>query len=132
MQQASQQTTAKPSLEKSVQDWVSLDNQIKTLTEKIKQLRERKEELSGHIESALEERNMAHMPIQISDGRLKLTRTHVAQPLTFAYLQQSLQSMLQNETKVAQMIAHIKKNRAVKEGVELRRYTQNLSKPSNT
>jgi hypothetical protein len=110
-------------LEKSVQEWVSLDNQIKLLTEKTKQLRERREQVGGQISSSLEERNKQHMPIQISDGRLRMTKTRIAQPLTFQYLQKSLNQMINNETKVSQIIDYVKKNREIKEVVEIRRYT---------
>ena len=120
--QPTQPTQPTQSLEKSVQEWVSLDNQIKLLTEKTKQLREKREQVSSQITSSLEERNMAHMPIQISDGRLRITQSRVAQPLTFQYLQRSLGEIIQNEGKVKQIIEHIKKNRDIKEVREIRRY----------
>jgi hypothetical protein len=56
------------SFEQNIQNWVSIDNQIKLLSDKIQQLREKKHELSENIENNpeiyfFEQKNTKHVVI---------------------------------------------------------------------
>jgi hypothetical protein len=109
--------------EENIQKWVSVDNQMRVLNEKIKELREKKNDLSTTITEYLEENQMDYPTIQISDGKLKFTKTRVSEPLTFKYLEKSLSEIIRNETQVKKIIEHIKKNREVKVVQEIKRFS---------
>jgi hypothetical protein len=108
--------------EENIQKWVSIDNQMKLLNEKIRDLREKKSDLTQTILTHAEENNMGHPTIQISDGKLKFTNTKISEPLTFKYLEKSLSEIIRNESQVKQIIDHIKKNREIKVVQELKRF----------
>jgi hypothetical protein len=110
------------SFEENIQRWVSIDNQMKLLNEKIRDLRDKKGDLTQSILNHAEENHMGNPTIQISDGKLKFTNTRVSEPLTFKYLEKSLSEIIRNETQVKQIIEHIKKNREVKVVQELKRF----------
>lgn len=111
------------SFEENIQRWVSIDNQMKLLTEKIRDLREKKHDLTHTIIEHADENEMLKLNIQITDGRLKFTKTRVCEPLTFKYLEKSLSEIIRNETQVKQIVEHIKKTREVKIVQELKRFS---------
>ena len=70
------------SFEQNIQQWVSIDNQIRLLNDKIHELREKKHNLCENITSHVENNNLRNATVQISDGKLKFVTTKVAAPLT--------------------------------------------------
>jgi len=113
------------SFEKQVQEWVSIDNQLKIFNDKIRDLREKKNALSGSLTKYVESNNLANSAIQISDGKLKFTNTKVTEPLTFKYLDKTLSEVIKNETQVRQIMEHIRAKRQVKIIPEIKRFTNN-------
>ena len=111
------------SFEENIQRWVAIDNQMKLLNEKIKELREKRNDLTHTITEHAEENEMLNLNIQISDGKLKFATTRVSEPLTFKYLEKSLSEIIRNESQVKQIVEHIKKNREVKIVQELKRFS---------
>ena len=61
--------------------------------------------------------------IQISDGKLKFTKTRISEPLTFKYLEKSLSNIIRNEAQVKQIMEHIKTNREIKIVPEMKRFS---------
>jgi len=106
--------------EKNVQEWVILDNQLKAIAEKTKQLREKRQALGEKILKRVDERRINS--IDISDGRLKFVHTKIAQPLTFQYLQKSLKEMIPQDDKVTKMMDYIKANREMRTIQEIKRF----------
>ena len=111
------------SFEENIQRWVAIDNQMKLLNEKVKELREKRNDLTQTITEHAEENEMLNLNIQISDGKLKFATTRVSEPLTFKYLEKSLSEIIRNETQVKQIVEHVKKNREVKIVQELKRFS---------
>jgi uncharacterized coiled-coil DUF342 family protein len=109
------------SFEESIQKWVSIDNQIKIMNEKLKELRDKRCEISDSISSYVDNNNMQNLSVQISDGRLRFVNTRVQEPLTFKYLEKSLGEVIKNETQVKQIIEYLKKNRETKVVQEIKR-----------
>jgi hypothetical protein len=109
--------------EENIQRWVLIDNQMKMLNEKIKDLRDKKNDLTQTIMDQADENNMGSPTIQISDGKLKFINTRISEPLTFKYLEKSLSEIIRNEGQVKQIIEYIKKNREVKVVQELKRFS---------
>jgi hypothetical protein len=113
------------SFENQIQQWVSLDNQLKQLNEKVKDLRDKRNNLEENITSYASENNLSNATVKISDGRLKFTNTKVAEPLTFKYLEKTLGEVIKNESQVKLIMEHLKQKRAVKLVSEIKRFSNN-------
>jgi hypothetical protein len=113
------------SFENQIQQWVSLDNQLKQLNEKVKDLRDKRNNLEENITSYASENNLSNATVKISDGRLKFTNTKVPELLTFKYLEKSLGEVIKNESQVKLIVEHLKQKRAVKIVPEIKRFSNN-------
>jgi hypothetical protein len=113
------------SFERQVQEWVSVDNQLKILNDKVRELREKKNTITGSLTKYAESNNLVNSAIQISDGKLRFTNTKVTEPLTFKYLEKTLSQVIKSEIQVRQIIDHIKAKRTIKTIQEIKRFTNN-------
>ena len=113
------------SFENQIQQWVSLDNQLKHLNEKVKDLRDKRNNLEENITSYASENNLSNATVKISDGRLKFTNTKVQEPLTFKYLEKTLGEVIKNESQVKLIMEHLKQKRAFKIVPEIKRFSNN-------
>jgi hypothetical protein len=113
------------SFENSIQQWVILDNQLKLYNEKIKELREKRNELSVNINKHVHNNKLAESTVQISDGKIKFVTTRVAEPLTFKYLEKTLGEIIKNENQVKTILEHIKQKREIKSVQEIKRFYRN-------
>jgi hypothetical protein len=113
------------SFENQIQQWVSLDNQLKQLNEKVKDLRDKRNNLEENITSYASENNLSNATVKISDGKLKFTNTKVQEPLTFKYLEKTLGEVIKNESQVKLIVEHLKQKRAVKIVPEIKRFSNN-------
>jgi len=113
------------SFENQIQQWVSLDNQLKQLNEKVKDLRDKRNNLEENITSYASENNLSNATVKMSDGRLKFTNTKVQEPLTFKYLEKTLGEVIKNESQVKLIMEHLKQKRAVKIVPEIKRFSNN-------
>jgi hypothetical protein len=113
------------SFEQKIQEWVAIDNQIRIYTEKIKDLRDKKMELTNTLNGHATKNNLNNATIQISDGKLKFTSTKVQSPLTFKYLEKSLSEIIKNENQVKQIVEYVKDKRETKVVQEIKRFPNN-------
>ena len=113
------------SFENQIQQWVSLDNQLKQLNEKVKELRDKRNHLEENITNYALENNLSNATVKISDGRLKFTNTKVPEPLTFKYLERSLGEVIKNESQVNLIMEHLKQKRIIKIVPEIKRFSNN-------
>ena len=60
------------SFEGQIQQWVSLDNQLKQLNEKVKDLRDKRNNLEENITTYASENNLSNATVKISDGKLRV------------------------------------------------------------
>jgi hypothetical protein len=68
-----------PAFEDQVKAWVALDTQLKTLNERVKQLRDEKNARETAIMQFVETNNLSNATVNISDGRLRFV--HVKQTM---------------------------------------------------
>lgn len=113
------------SFENQIQKWVQIDNQLKQLNDKVKELRDAKSELCKNITTHVSQNNLSAATIQISDGQLKFMETRVAAPLTFKHLEKCLAEIINNETQVKQIVDYVKQNREIKTSPEIKRVYKN-------
>ena len=108
--------------EQQVQQWVSIDNQIKLYNEKIRELREKRQDIQTNLIEYAETNQLTNSTIQISDGKLKFTKTNIACPLTFTYLEKTLGTIIKDETQSKKIFEHIKRQREIKVINEIKRF----------
>ncbi len=113
------------SFETKIQQWVLIDNQLKQLNEKTKELREKRNLIEENIIEYTKTNNITDSTIKISDGKLKISNTRVTEPLTFKYLEKSLSEIIKNESQLNSIINHLKQNRNIKNIEEIKRFSNN-------
>ena len=102
------------SFEENIKKWVSLDNNIKHINDKLKELRTEKLEVEGSIQHYLDINNIENPVIEITDGKLKFGTNKIQSPLTYKYIEQCLHNIIKNEDNVTAIMTYIKSNRDVK------------------
>jgi hypothetical protein len=113
------------SFENQIQQWVSIDNQLKQINEKTRELRWKRNILEQNITTYTSSNNLSNSTVQISDGKLKFTNTKVQEPLTLKYLEKTLSEVIKNESQVKLIMEHIKQKRSYKIVPEIKRFSNN-------
>ena len=113
------------SFEQQIQQWVSLDNQMKSLNEKLKELRDLKNNISEKIHIHVDENQLNNAAVKINDGQLKFLKIKETQTLTFKYLETCLSEIIKNEEQVKKIVEYIKNKREVKYLPEIKRFYTN-------
>jgi len=113
------------SFEENIQQWVQVDNQLKILNDKSRELREKKNMINNRIINYVEETNIRDSKIKITDGSLKFGYNKNQTPLSFKFIEQSLKEIIQNDDTVTQIINHLKNKRECKSTMEIKRYYNN-------
>ena len=116
-------------LDKNIQEWVTLDNEHKALNNRLKLVRERKhqleEQLFQHEQFAsLNQNSLKDISIRISDGILKFTKTKITAPLTFTYIKQTLGEIIKNKEQMETILSYLKSKRETKLVPEIKRFIQ--------
>jgi DNA repair exonuclease SbcCD ATPase subunit len=111
--------------ENQIKQWVQLDNQLKEINERAKELREKRNSLEKNITNYAVSNNLSNSMVQLGDGKLKFVNTKVPEPLTFKYLEKTLGEIIKNESQVQLIMEHIKQKREVKIVPEIKRFSNN-------
>ena len=110
------------SFEENIKKWVALDNQLKTLTERTKQMRDEKNAIEEGIMSYVETNSLSNATVNISDGKLRFVNSKQTAPLTLKYVEECLSKCIGNENQVTQIMKIIKESREVKYTADIKRY----------
>ncbi len=113
------------SFEQQLQQWVQIDNQMKTLGDKMKELRDKKNAISEEINEYVETNELTNKTVKLADGQLKFGKVKETQPLTFKYLETCLNEIIKNEEQVGKIIEYIKNKRESKYVSEIKRFYDN-------
>lgn len=113
------------SFEENIKKWVALDNQLKTLNERTKQMRDEKNNLEEGIMSYVETNKLSNATVTISDGKLRFVNSKQTAPLTLKYVEECLSKCIGNQTQVTQIMKVIKDSREVKYSADIKRYSAN-------
>ena len=97
-----------------IQQWVELDNKIKTLNDEIREIRTESNNVSDEIVAFVDENNLDKAVIEISDGALKFGKTKQTSSLTLKFIKKCLSECITNEETVNQLIEYMKSKREVK------------------
>lgn len=110
------------SLEENIKKWVVIDNQLKLISEKGKELRDEKNSVSDSILTYVETNNLENVTAKITGGKLKFVSTKQTAPLTLKFIEQCLNNCINNKDQVELLLNHIKEQRDVKYVKEIKRY----------
>jgi len=111
--------------ENQIKQWVQLDNQLKELNQHTKELREKKNILEKNITLYAVSNNLSSSSLQIGENKLKFANTRVPEPLTFKYLEKTLNEIIKNENQLKLIMEHIKNKREIKLVPEIKRFSNN-------
>ena len=109
----------------NIKQWVTIDNNIKTLSDNIKDLKSERSEISDNILNFVEKENLNSTTIQINDGALKFTKTKQTSNLTLSYIKECLSKCISNEEDVNTIMDVIKNSRESKYSNEIKRSYKN-------
>ena len=113
------------SFEKYIQNWVELDNKLKILNEKSREIRNEKNSLSSNIIAFVETNKLNESSINISDGKLKFAPTKQTTTITLKLIEKCLKDYIDSDELVNDIVTHIKKSRDTKENLEIKRSYNN-------
>lgn len=118
-QTQSQQQQVDAETQQRLQRWLQLDNTLKAYNEKVKQLRDQRNQLE---ETILEHQASLPPQVHMQDGvRLRFAQTRVTEPITFRFLETSLNKIIKNPEQVRTLVEHLKRDRASKIVPEIKR-----------
>ena len=109
-------------LDKTIQNWVELDNDLKKLNEKVKEIRTRKNDLEDKIMTYVEDNDMNNSVVNIADGKIKFCEVKQTSSLTLGFLEKCLSEVIANQSQVKQIVDYIKSKRETKIVPEIKRY----------
>ena len=110
------------SFENNIKNWVNIDNQIKSLNEKARELREQRNELCEEILSYAGSNNLGNATVEISDGRLRFATSRSTAPLTLRFIQNCLEDVITDTESVGKIMKYIKSKREVRTSSDIKRY----------
>tara|TARA_R110002072_G_scaffold183824_2_gene340066 strand:- start:986 stop:1312 length:327 start_codon:yes stop_codon:yes gene_type:complete len=104
--------------EKSIIEWVKLDNNIKLLNQQLKNHRQKRKYLAKNISDMLNNKI-----IKINDETIKRVENTYKPPLTLSYIETCLSKLIKNENNVEYIMDYIKDNRPCKVEYDIKRFT---------
>tara|TARA_B100000963_G_C22637723_1_gene678518 strand:- start:6297 stop:6641 length:345 start_codon:yes stop_codon:yes gene_type:complete len=108
--------------ENNIKNWVNIDNQIKALNEKTRELREERNELCEEILNYAGSNNLGNATVEISDGKLKFATSRSTAPLTLRFVQKCLEDVISDQESVGKIMKYIKSKREVRTSSDIKRY----------
>ena len=104
----------------NIQKWVMLDTQLKKINDKIKEIRDLKNQLTDDICEYKEQHNIKSR-IDISDGQLFISEKKIYSPLSYGYIEECLEKIIDNTEHVDFILNYLRDNREVEIIKEIRR-----------
>ena len=112
---------SKDNFVQDVQRWVWIDNKMKLINEKAKELRTHKSTLASNITTYMQDNDLLENKIKISDGELRIFEKKEYTGLTFGYLEKCLGELIADKSQVEYIIKYLKDKRDIEIVYELKR-----------
>jgi len=107
-------------LVEKIQKWALLDTQIKNINEKLKDIRDTKNRLTEEICDYIEKNNIK-TKINIGDGQLLISEKKIYSPLSYAYIEECLEKIIDDDEHIDFILNYLRDNREVEVVKEIRR-----------
>ena len=108
-------------LEENIQKWVVLDNNQRKINEQIKEIRNKKNELSNNILHHFSSNNMKVPTINISDGKLNFIEVKQANVLSYKFLEDCFNEYFSDDYKTRELLDFIKNKRTYTNAQSIKR-----------
>ena len=108
-------------IKEKIQQWVSIDNQLKIINEKTREIRNKKSELLNEITEYVKNNKIENKTIEITDGSLKFYEKKEYSGLTYSYIEECLGKIIEDKKHVDHIMNYLKENREVKTSIDIRR-----------
>lgn len=109
------------SFKEQIQQWVLIDNQLKIINEKTREIRNKKNELLDGISQYVKNNHIENKTIEISDGSLKFYEKKEYSGLTYSYIEDCLGKIIEDKKHVDHIMNYLRENREVKTTMDIRR-----------
>ena len=103
----------------NVKKWISIDNEIRSIRSRTKELTKEKKEFEEYILNYLQE--VGEKEFNIPDGKLRRNVYKSKAPLSKETIQKALAEIITDKSKCEDMTSHIINSRPLKERVSLKR-----------
>ena len=118
---------SKQQLIDDVQKWVLLEGKLKEVNEKVKSMRDMKNQLTRNITEYMKSNVGANdrLPksnIEISDGELRFYEKKEYSALTYSYIEKCLKDIIADEKQVEYIIKYLKDNREQTTSTDIKRF----------
>jgi hypothetical protein len=110
------------SFEDKIKKWVHLDNQLKSIHDKVKEIKNEKDTIENQIIKYVDDNQLNNATAKITGGKLKFVETKVTSPLTIKYIKQCLSNCIENEDQVEFILNYIKEHREIKHSKDIKRF----------
>jgi len=108
-------------LSSNVQRWVALDNELRSVQENAKQIRDRRNQIGGSILEYVDANGLGNATVKISDGKLRFIESRQPQSLTLRYVEDCLGKCIANHEDVAKIMRVIKESREIRTTPDIKR-----------
>lgn len=112
---------SKQQLIDDVQKWVLLEGKLKEVNEKVKGMRDMKNQLTRNITEYMKSNNLKSN-IEISDGELRFYEKKEYSALTYSYIEKCLKDIIADEKQVEYIIKYLKENREQTTSTDIKRF----------
>lgn len=112
---------SKQQLIDDVQKWVLLEGKLKEVNEKVKGMRDMKNQLTRNITEYMKSNNLKSN-IEISDGELRFYEKKEYSALTYTYIEKCLKDIIADEKQVEYIIKYLKENREQTMSTDIKRF----------
>jgi hypothetical protein len=112
---------SKQQLIDDVQKWVLLEGKLKEVNEKVKGMRDMKNQLTRNITEYMKSNNLKSN-IEISDGELRFYEKKEYSALTYSYIEKCLKDIIADEKQVEYIIKYLKENREQTMSTDIKRF----------
>jgi hypothetical protein len=110
--------------QENIKRWVTMDNEIKNVTDTLKTMKTQRSEISDTILDYVESENLNSTTININNGSLKFGTSRQSTGLTLTYIKSCLEKCIPEEDDVNAIMDVIKNSRDVKISSEIKRSYQ--------
>uniref|UniRef100_A0A6C0CNE3 Uncharacterized protein n=1 Tax=viral metagenome TaxID=1070528 RepID=A0A6C0CNE3_9ZZZZ len=103
-----------------IQKFILLDEEIQKIQERLKILREEKQNTQSKISNKMVENNWQKRAIDAGSYQLSMIERKQYSSITFTYLEEQLSKIIPDKAQVDYVIQYLKNNRQVKQVQEIR------------
>ena len=116
-------STQQPNLlETNIKKWVVLDDQIKSINERVKEMKDQRDEVEGVIMEYVETNKLENATAKITGGKLRFVESKHTAPISLKLLESCLRECVADSTKVEYILNYIKDKREIKYSRDIKRF----------